>query len=179
MYNKGEFKGAREDKNSLAFNYLLLLLFIVFFCLFNSDISACDAEISYYLEIINGNSQEKVLSVKVYPQDHFYLEYTNSRDLNQVIDVFSVGKDGEFNLIEERYNWYGVGQEYHTSKNISYDEGWVVVKVNQKLQKLSLRVAYTVEQFLKVNSKEYLLSCLAQKGEPVDIRISVKGAKKK
>jgi hypothetical protein len=174
LLNKGGFKRVREVNASLTLNFLISLLFIISFCSFNSDTFACYAENSYYLEIIHGNSQEKLLSVKVCPQDHFYLEYTNSRDLNQVIDVFIVGTDGEFYLVEERYPWYGVGQEYHTSKNISYEGQWVVVEVNQKYEKFPLRVAYTVEQFLKVNSKEYLLSCFAKRGEHIDIRISVK-----
>lgn len=149
------------------------------FLLINIIAFACPSEAKYLLEVIHGNHQECLLSLPVFAGESFYLEYINSRDLNPVIDVFQVAEDGYFYLLEERFPWYGVGQEYHQSKEIYFEDGLVVVKVNKKLKKLRLRVAYTVEQILKVKNQEYLLSNLAESGEPLSILITIKGEKVK
>lgn len=175
---KIDWERVREILISLTLNFLLsLFIFLILVTPINT--LACNREVRYFLEVIHRNQQESLLSVEVYPEEYFYLEFTNSRDLNPVIDVFRVEKDGDFCLVEERFPWYGVGQEYHPSRNMSYDEGWVVVKVNQLLPKLSLRIAYTVEQVLKVRNQEYLLNDLAESGTPIEIVIRMKGGQKK
>ncbi len=163
---------------TLTLNFLILL-FVLLVLLTNLNTFACPSKDRYFLEVIHRNNRESLLSIEVYPEVYFYLEYTNSRDLNPIIDILQVGEEGYFYLLEERYPWYGVGQEYHSSKNISYDGRWVVVKVNQKLKKLPLRVAYTVEQILRVKNQKYLLNRLAEGGEALDILITVKGGQER
>ena len=115
-------------------------------------------EIHYYLELIHRDNHKILLSIEVFPEEIFFLEYTNSRDLNTVIDVFQVEENGYFYLLEERFPYYGVGQEYHPSKDIYFEEGMVVVKLNKKMKKLPFRAAYTVPQILKVGDEEYLIN---------------------
>jgi len=157
----------------------LAFLFIVLFLLTVIEISACPSEVKYFLEVIHRDNQEILLSIQVFPKDYFYLEYTNSRDLNPIIDVFQIGEESYFYLLEERYPWYGVGQECHPSKEIYFDGIMVVIKIQQKIKKLPLRIAYTVEQRLKVKNQEYLLNNLADSGEPIDIIVTDKGGRKK
>jgi hypothetical protein len=163
----------------ISISLTLTFLFIHLFFLVGMGISSCPQEVQYFLEVIHRNNQTSLLVFEVYPEEYFYLEYTNSRDLNPVIDVFQVAEEGYFYLLEERYPWYGVGQEYHQSKEIYFKDGMVVVKPNKKMKRLPLRVAYTVEQILKVKKQEYLLSNLAERGEPIDILITVQGGQGK
>lgn len=172
---KSDEKGRGINIISLPLTFLFILLFL----LAGIEISACSSEVKYFLEVIHRDSQETLLSIQVYPKDNFYLEYTNSRDLNPILDVFQIGEEGYFYLLEERYPWYGVGQECHPSKEIYFDGKMVVIKIQQKIKKLPLRVAYTVEQILKVKNQEYLLNNLADSGEAIDIIVTDKGGRKK
>lgn len=172
---KSDEKGREIYKIFLPLTFLLIFLFL----LAGIEMSACPSEVKYFLEVIHRDNQETLLSIRVYPKDNFYLEYTNSRDLNPIIDVFQIGEEGYFYLLEERYPWYGVGQECHPSKEIYFDGKMVVIKIQQKIKKLPLRIAYTVEQRLKVKNQEYLLNNLADSGEPIDIIVTDKGGRKK
>lgn len=170
MCANNEIKKAREIFISLAFWVLIINLFFS-----NGTItSACQDEKQYFLEIIHSDSLDRLLSVKVEAEEFFYLEYKNSRDLNPIIDKFKIGNDGNIYLIEERYPWFGVGQECHPSRDIIFDDEMVVVKLNKKLEKLQLRVAYTVEQYLRLKNKNYSLSSLAKRGESIELHINIK-----
>jgi len=109
--------------------------------------------------------------------DKFYLEYINSKDLNPVYDTFEIREDGIFCLLTEEYPWYGVGQECHTSKDIKYSDKLVVVNVNREMKILPLRVAFTVEQKIKYKEREFILSSLANRGDPIDIIIATEGGR--
>ncbi len=172
-------KSVVRDREIYIISLSLTFLFIFLFLLAGIGISACSSEVKYFLEVIHRDNQETLLSIQVYPKDNFYLEYTNSRDLNPIIDLFQIGEEGYFYLLEERYPWYGVGQECHPSKEIYFDGEMVVIKIQQKIKKLPLRIAYTVEQILKVKNQEYLLNNLADSGEPIDIIVTDKGGRKK
>jgi hypothetical protein len=172
LYVNREIKKAREIFISLAFCFFIINIFF----LNSTAISTCQGQNQYFLEIINSDSSDRLLSVKVEAEEFFYLEYNNSRDLNPVIDKFRIGVDGYIYLVEERYPWYGVGQECHPSRDIIFDDGMVVVKLNKKLGKLQLRVAYTVEQYLKIKNKIYLLSSIAKSGESIELHINIKVA---
>lgn len=174
-YNKENIERVREIKNSLT----LIFLLTVFFLLMGMEIRGVNLELKYFLEIIHRDSQERLFSVQVYPEEKFYLEYTNSRDLNPIIDVFQVGSEGSLHLIEERYPWYGVGQECHPSKEIFFKDGMVVVKMNQKMRELPIRVAYTVKQILRIRDQEYPLHLFADSGKPLTILITIQGGHEK
>jgi len=131
--------------------------------------------IKYYLEIINRKNDSIVVKIEVAVGDKFYLEYVNSRDLNPIIDTFEIREDGIFCLLTEEYPWYGVGQECHASKDIKFTDKLVIVNVNSEMKVLPLRVAFTVEQKIKYKEKEFILSSLTNRGDPVDIIITTEG----
>ncbi|HCL90147.1 MAG TPA: hypothetical protein DHW70_02300 [Candidatus Atribacteria bacterium] len=129
----------------------------------------------YYLEIINRNNDAILIKIEVTVGDKFYLEYINSKDLNSVYDTFEIREDGIFCLLTEEYPWYGVGQECHASKDIKFTDKLVIVNVNREMKALPLRVAFTVEQKIKYKEREFILSSLANRGDPIDIIIATKG----
>jgi hypothetical protein len=43
------------------------------------------------------------------------------------------------------------------------------------MEKLSLRVAFTVEQKIRYKEREFILSSLTDRGDPVDIIITTEG----
>ena len=132
-------------------------------------------EIKYYLEIINRKNDSIAVKMEVAVGDKFYLEYVNSRDLNPIIDTFEVTEGGKFYLLTEEYPWYGVGQEYHTSKDIKYSDKLVIVNVNREMKILPLRVAFTVEQKIRFKEREFILSSLTNRGDSIDIIIATEG----
>jgi len=148
-----------------------LIIFFVFLNLYFIKSEAINTETKYYLEVVNKKSGIVLIKIEVSFGDKFYLEYVNSRDLNPIIDTFAIREDGIFCLLTEEYPWYGVGQEYHASKDIKFTDKLVIVNVNKEMKKLSLRVAFTVEQKIKYKEKEFILSALTNKGDPVDIII--------
>jgi len=131
--------------------------------------------IKYYLEIINRKNDSIVVKMEVSVRDKFYLEYVNSRDLNPIIDTFEIRENGIFCLLTEEYPWYGAGQECHTSKDIKFSDKLVIVNLNREMEKLSLRVAFTVEQKIKYKEREFILSSLTDRGGPIDIIIATEG----
>jgi hypothetical protein len=155
-----------------TFMVSLIIFFILILSLINNKENN---QIQYYLEIINRKNDSIAVKMEVSVGDKFYLEYINSRDLNPIIDIFEVIEGGKFCLLTEEYPWYGVGQEYHASKDIKFTDKLVIVNVNREMEKLSLRVAFTVEQKIKYKEKEFILSSLTNKGDPVDIIIDTKG----
>ncbi len=171
MYANKLTKRVREKIISLTL-YFLFFLFLILTGIFTF---ACTHETKYFVEVFHRDYQKTVLSIEVFPEEFFYIEYTNSRDLNPIIDVFQVGSEGCLYLIEERYPWFGVGQECHPSKEIFFKDGMVVVKINQKIRELPLRVAYTVIQILRVRDQEYPLHHFAESGEPLTVLITIKG----
>ena len=126
----------------------------------------------YYLEIINRKNNSILVKIEVAIGDKFYLEYINSKDLNPVFDTFEIRGDGIFCLLTEEYPWYGAGQECHASKDIKYSDKLVIVNVNREMKILPLRVAFTVEQKIKYKEREFILSSLTDRGDPVDIIIT-------
>jgi len=150
---------------------LIIFFIIILYFINNKE----NNQIQYYLEIINRKNDSIVVKMEVSVGDKFYLEYINSRDLNPIIDTFEVIEGGKFYLLTEEYPWYGVGQEYHTSKDIKFADKLVIVNVNREMEKLSLRVAFTVEQKIKYKEREFILSSLTDRGDPIDIIIATEG----
>ncbi len=152
-----------------------LIIFFILLVIYFIKGEVVNAETKYYLEIINRKDNDILVKIEVSIGDKFYLEYINSRDLNPVIDTFEVEENGNFSLLTEEYPWYGVGQEYHASKDIKFDDKMVRVNVNREIEKLSLRVAFTVKQKIKYKDREFILSCLTNMGDLVDIIIVTEG----
>ncbi len=152
-----------------------LIIFFIFSNLHFPKNEVVNAETRYYLEIINRKNNNILVKIEVSVGDKFYLEYINSRDLNPIIDTFEIREDGIFCLLTEEYPWYGAGQECHTSKDIKYSDKLVIVNVNREMKILPLRVAFTVEQKIKYKEREFILSSLTDRGDPIDIIIATEG----
>ena len=150
----------------------LIIFFIITILYF---INKEDKQTQYYLEITNRKNDSILVKIEVAVGDKFYLEYTNSKDLNPVFDTFEIREGGVFCLLTEEYPWYGVGQECHSSKDIEYSDKLVRVNVNREMKILPLRVAFTVEQKIRYKEREFILSSLTNRGDPVDIIIVVEG----
>jgi hypothetical protein len=148
----------------------LIIFFIIIISSFINNEE--NHQTQYYLEVINRKNDSILVKIEVTVGDKFYLEYINSRDLNPVFDTFEIKEDGVFCLLTEEYPWYGVGQEFHASKDIRYSDKLVIVNVNKEMKILPLRVAFTVEQKIRCNGEEYILSSLADGGDPVDVIIT-------
>ncbi|MEA1939617.1 MAG: DUF1850 domain-containing protein [Candidatus Caldatribacteriota bacterium] len=148
----------------------LIIFFITTILYFSNNKE--NNQTQYYLEIINRKNDSILVKTEVVVGDKFYLEYINSKDLNPVYDTFEIREEGIFCLLTEEYPWYGVGQECHASKDIEYSDKLVIVNVNREMKVLPLRVAFTVEQKIRYNGEEYILSSLADRGNPVDIIIA-------
>ncbi|MBA3062213.1 DUF1850 domain-containing protein [bacterium] len=156
-----------------TFMVSLIIFFVILISYFINNQE--DREIKYYLEINNRKNDSIVVKMEVSVGDKFYLEYINSRDLNPIIDTFEIREDGIFCLLTEEYPWYGAGQECHTSKDIKYSDKLVIVNVNREMKILPLRVAFTVEQKIKYKEREFILSSLTDRGDPIDIIIATEG----
>ena len=152
---------------------LIIFFIITIFYFINNK----NNQIQYYLEIINRKNDSILVKIKVTVGDKFYLEYINSKDLNPVYDTFEIREDGIFCLLTEEYPWYGVGQECHTSKDIKFTDKLVIVNVNREMKVLPLRVAFTVEQKIRYKEREFILSSLVNRGDPIDIIIATEGGR--
>ena len=155
-----------------AFLVSLIIFFIIILYFINNKENN---QIQNYLEIVNRKNDSVLVKIEVVVGDKFYLEYVNSKDLNPVIDTFEIREDGIFCLLTEEYPWYGVGQEFHASKDLKFTDKLVIVNVNREMKILPLRVAFTVEQKIKYKEREFILSSLTDKGDPVDIIIVTEG----
>ena len=151
----------------------LIIFFIITILYFKNNKE--NDQTQYYLEIINRKNASILVKIEVDVGDKFYLEYINSKDLNPVYDTFEIRENGIFCLLTEEYPWYGVGQESHPSKDIKYSDKLVIVNVNREMKILPLRVAFTVEQKIKYKEREFILSSLTNRGDPVDIIIAIEG----
>ncbi len=150
----------------------LIIFFIITILYF---INKENNQTQYYLEIINRKNDSILVKIEVVVGDKFYLEYINSKDLNPVFDTFEIREDGIFCLLTEEYPWYGAGQECHASKDIKYSDKLVIVNVNREMKILPLRVAFTVEQTIRYKDREFILSSLTDRGDPIDIVIATEG----
>lgn len=150
----------------------LIIFFIIGFNLISIGNQVSNFKEKYFLEIINPRKNKILIKIEVSIGDKFSLEYINSRDLNAIIDTFEIIEGETFKLLTEEYPWYGVGQEFHISQNIKFTDTMVIVNLNKKIKKLSLRVAFTVDQKIKFNGCEFILSNLIERGELVDIIIA-------
>jgi hypothetical protein len=162
---------SRIIRGTITVSLIIFFIIIILYFINNEE----NSQTQYYLEIINRKSDSILVKIEVAVGDKFYLEYINSKDLNPVFDTFEIRQDGIFCLLTEEYPWYGVGQESHPSKDIKYSDNLVIVNVNREMKILPLRVAFTVEQKIRYKEREFILSSLTDRGDPVDIIIAVEG----
>jgi len=162
---------SRIIRGTFMVSLIIFFIIIILYFINNEE----NNQTRYYLEIVNRKNNSILVKIEVAVGDKFYLEYINSKDLNPVYDTFEIREDEIFCLLTEGYPWYGVGQEFHASKDIKYSDKLVIVKVNREMKVLPLRVAFTVEQKIRYKEREFILSSLTNRGDPVDIIIATEG----
>jgi hypothetical protein len=162
---------SRIIRGTITVSLIIFFIITILYFLNNKE----DKQTQYYLEIINRKNDSILVKIEVAVGDKFYLEYINSKDLNPVFDTFEIREEGIFCLLTEEYPWYGAGQECHASKDIKYSDKLVIVNVNREMKILPLRVAFTVEQKIRYKEREFILSSLTNRGDPIDIIIATEG----
>ncbi|PKN35171.1 MAG: hypothetical protein CVU61_04155 [Deltaproteobacteria bacterium HGW-Deltaproteobacteria-19] len=131
---------------------------------------------SFFLQILRHPEGSVLRQVPVNPGDVFQLKYTHSSDGTPVLDLFRVGEDGGFVLLEEQYEWYGAGLESHPQAVISFKGDRTRVTVNRRLQELLLRVGRVSNQVILSGDTSIVLAELVPGGSLVRIRIVRHGA---
>jgi len=109
--------------------------------------------------------------------DRFYLDYTHSSDLTPVHDIFVINENGGIVLVEERYDWYGVGLEFMETDDASIDFNGKQARVmlHRHFDNFLLRVGRVAGHVLTCNGQSIPLLSIAAGGDSVWIRTVRKG----
>jgi hypothetical protein len=136
------------------------------------------------------NGEELVLQVARQPDntvimeapirigDRFFLDYTHSSDLTPVHDVFIIDQCGGIVLIEEDYDWYGVGLEFSSKADavIDFTGKRTRVLLHRPCNHFLLRVGRVAGHVLTYNKHSVPLLSIAEGGDSVWVRTVRKGA---
>lgn len=139
--------------------------------LFSLGLRPAESSARLFLQILQFPEGRVLQQFPVWPGDLFQLRYTHSSDRTPVQDIFRVGRDGDFVLLEERYRWYGAGLESHPRAGISFDGDWTRVTVNRPMRELRLRVGRVSNPVIRSVDREIILGALAPGGSLLLIRI--------
>jgi len=104
--------------------------------------------------------------------DSFTIDYRHSSDHTPVHDVFQVTAAGAFVLVEERFDWYGSGLEFHPSANITFCGSQTRVRLDRVFTEIPLRVGEVAGHTLTVHGTGLPLLSVAKARESVWIRTS-------
>ncbi|HOI73421.1 MAG TPA: DUF1850 domain-containing protein [Syntrophales bacterium] len=137
---------------------------------------AAEGADSLFLQILRHPDGGLLREIPVRPGDVFRLEYIHSSDGTPVLDLFRVGDDGGFVLVEEEYEWYGAGLESHPQAKISFRGDRTRVTVNRPFRELLLRVGRVSRQEIRAGGGRIVLAEIAPGGSLIRIRIVRRGA---
>jgi len=131
-----------------------------------------------FLQVIKQPEGKVILEFPVEKGDHFYLDYTHSSDHTPVHDIFKIDAAGAIVLIEEDYDWYGAGLEFHPDADakISFTGDRVRVFLNRTFPHFPLRVGRVAGHTLTYKDKKIPLLTIAEGGDRVWILTVKKGA---
>ncbi len=130
------------------------------------------------LQVIKQPEGKVLLQLSVEEGDLFYIDYTHSSDHTPVHDIFKIDKKGTIVLIEEDYDWYGSGLEFHPEADatISFTGDRVRVFLNRVFPHIPLRVGRVAGHTLIYKDKKIPLLTIAEGGDRVWILSVKKGA---
>ncbi|MEW5909785.1 MAG: DUF1850 domain-containing protein [Thermodesulfobacteriota bacterium] len=123
------------------------------------------------LEILRQADAQVLWTHSVKAGDCFTLDYRHSSDHTPVRDLFQITRNATFVLIEEQFDWYGSGLEFHPSADITFSHDGTRVFLNRHFPFLLLRVGEIARQVLTVNGSQLPLLAVAEGRESVCIRI--------
>lgn len=124
------------------------------------------------LQIVRQADTKVLWAHPVQAGDSFTIDYQHSSDHTPVHDVFQVTAEGAFVLIEERFDWYGSGLEFHPSADITFAGSRTLVRLHRHFPQIPLRVGEIAQQELTVHRARLPLLSIANGRESVCIRIS-------
>ncbi len=124
------------------------------------------------LEVVR-RADDSVLWVHpVQAGEKFTLDYRHSSDHTPVHDIFQITAEGTMVLIEERFDWYGSGLEFHPSADISFSGPQTRVRLHRPFAQIPLRVGEVAGHVLTVQGMRLPLLSIAKGRESVCIRIA-------
>jgi hypothetical protein len=129
-----------------------------------------------FLEIVRRADDRVLWSHPVHAGESFTIDYRHSSDHTPVHDVFQVTAEGAFVLIEERFDWYGSGLEFHPSADITFSGSQTRVRLHRAFAEIPLRVGEVAGHVLTVDDGHLPLLSVAKGRESVCIRISCRPA---
>ncbi len=124
------------------------------------------------LEVARRADDHVLWSQPVHAGDRFTLDYRHSSDHTPVHDIFVITAEGTFILIEERFDWYGSGLEFHPSADISFSEAGTRVRLHRPFAEIALRVGEVAHHVVTVHQRRLPLLSVAEGRESVCIRIT-------
>lgn len=130
-----------------------------------------------FLQVIKQPEETVLLEIPVAPRDLFCIDYTHSSDHTPIHDIFKIDEDGTIVLIEEDYDWYGAGLEFHPDADatISFIGDKVRVFLNRAFPHVPLRVGRVANHTLTYKDKIVPLLHIARGGDRVWIVTARKG----
>lgn len=158
------------NKKSLLINILLLIILTIF----HPGVSLCSAQgHSLCLQIVKEPDHTVLLELPIKKGDYFYIDYTHSSDLTPVHDVFQIDDRGMIVLIEEDYEWYGAGLEFHSQAEatISFSDKTTRVYLHRVFPHFLLRVGRVANHVFIYKEHTIPLKNLAAGGSLVWIRV--------
>ena len=123
------------------------------------------------LEVVRRGDDRVLWAHSVQTGDCLTIDYRHSSDHTPVHDVFQITAEGTFVLIEERFDWYGAGLEFHPSADISFANGATRVRLHRAFPQIPLRVGEVAGHVLTVQEARLPLLGVAKGRESVCIRI--------
>lgn len=139
--------------------------------------SASEQSTSLFVIALRNESEDVLVSTPVGIGDTVVYSYIHSADKTPVEQVFLIGEDLSLHLVAERYAWYGSGLEDGSGPGLTLSLDGDMVEItgyDRSFPQLLIRTARTVPQEFVVNGHRFLLSDLAQGGDPLVVYVSPK-----
>lgn len=124
------------------------------------------------LEVVRRADGHVLWAHPVQAGENFTIDYRHSSDHTPVLDIFHVTAEGTLVLIEERFDWYGSGLEFHPSAEISFSGSQTRVRLHRPFAEIPLRVGEVAGHGLTVQGMRLPLLSIAKGRESIWIRIA-------
>ncbi|MBN1829022.1 MAG: DUF1850 domain-containing protein [Deltaproteobacteria bacterium] len=124
------------------------------------------------LQVLKMPEEKVLLSLPVHSGDHFYLDYTHSSDHTPIHDTFVIEEGGTIILLQEEFDWYGAGLEFHpgAKASISLEGKRTRVTMHRPFPNFLLRVGRVAGHRITCNDRVVPLQSIANGGDLVLIR---------
>jgi hypothetical protein len=130
------------------------------------------------LEVVRRADDRVLWTHPVQTGDSLTIDYRHSSDHTPVHDVFQITAEGTFVLVEERFDWYGSGLEFHPSADISFAGNATRVRLHRPFPQIPLRVGEVAGHVLTIQEARLPLLNVAKGRESVCIRINHQAAQR-